>query len=116
MGYLDVTPTKTTDTSILNLLEGNYNIDGNNVYSISASAGDPFVIHPLLSESEWTGAAYVINSSDEEVNVETETSMDGEGMYFGITVPHVFYDDLIIVFKGTDNVFKKALVISPDIN
>lgn len=116
MGYLDVTPTKTTDTSILNLLEGNYNIDGNNVYSISASAGDPFVIHPLLSESEWTGAAYVINSSDEEVNVEIETSMDGEGMYFGITVPNVFNDDLIIVFKGTDNVFKKALVISPDIN
>lgn len=37
-------------------------------------------------------------------------------MYFGITVPNVFNDDLIIVFKGTDNVFKKALVISPDIN
>ena len=69
-----------------------------------------------MSESECTGAAYVINSSDEEVNVETETSMDGEGMYFGITVPNVFNDDLIIVFKGTDNVFKKALVISPDIN
>lgn len=86
-------------------------------FILYASAGDPFVIPPVICQKvNGLVQAYVINSSDEEVNVETETSMDGEGMYFGITVPNVFNDDLIIVFKGTDNVFKKALVISPDIN
>ena len=110
-GWEDVTPSKTTDQSILELLKGNYYID--DVYSISANAGEYFSIYPLLSESEWSGTAYVINTRDENVTVNTEVSMDGDGMYFGITLPNSFEEDLIVVFKGTDMLFKKALVITP---
>ena len=110
-GWEDVTPSKTTDQSILELLKGNYYID--DVYSISANAGEYFSIYPLLSESEWSGTAYVINTRDENVTVNTEVSMDGDGMYFGITLPNSFEEDLIVVFKGTDMLLKKALVITP---
>lgn len=34
-------------------------------------------------------------------------------MFLGITIPDNFDEDLIVVFKGTDNFFKKALVITP---
>lgn len=113
-GWEDVKPTKTTDPSILEFLKGNYFID--DVYSISASAGEYFSIYPLLSESEWPGDAYAINARDEDVAVNIEVSMDGEGMYLGVTIPDTFEEDLIIVFKGNDMLFKKALVISPAIN
>ena len=53
------------------------------------------------------------NTTDENVTVNTEVSMDGDGMYFGITLPNSFEEDLIVVFKGTDMLFKKALVITP---
>lgn len=110
-GWEDVKPSKTTNTSILELLKGNYLID--DVYSITANAEEYFSIYPLLSESEWKGEAYVININDEDVTVNTEVSADGEGMYLGITLPKPFDEDLIIVFKGADMFFKKALVISP---
>ena len=72
-GWEEVSPTKTTNTSILELLQGNYFI-----------------------------------------TVTLEASMDETGnMILGVTVPDVFKEDLIIVFKGTDMLFKKALVITP---
>lgn len=54
-GWEEVSPTKTTNTSILELLQGNYFID--DVYSISANAGEYYAVNPLLSESEWIGEA-----------------------------------------------------------
>lgn len=110
-GWEDVKPSKTTNTSILELLKGNYFID--DVYSITANAGEYFSIYPLLSENEWMGEAFVININDEDVTVNTETGMDGDGMFLGITLPGTFEEDLIIVFKGADMLFKKALVITP---
>ena len=110
-GWEEVSPSKTTEQSILDFLQGNYMLD--EVYSISANAGDYYSIYPLLSESEWAGEAYVINKRDEEVTASVEVSMDGDGMYFGITVPATFNEEIIIVFKGTDYFFKKALVITP---
>ena len=110
-GWEEVSPSKTTEQSILVFLQGNYMLD--EVYSISANAGDYYSIYPLLSESEWAGEAYVINKRDEEVTASVEVSMDGDGMYFGITVPATFNEEIIIVFKGTDYFFKKALVITP---
>ena len=111
-GWEEVSPTKTTNTSILELLQGNYFID--DVYSISANAGEYYAVNPLLSESEWIGEAYAINADDEDVTVTLEASMDETGnMILGVTVPDVFKEDLIIVFKGTDMLFKKALVITP---
>ena len=110
-GWEEVSPSKTTEQSILDFLQGNYMLD--EVYSISANAGDYYSIYPLLSESEWAGEAYVINKRDEEVTASVEVSMVGDGMYFGITVPATFNEEIIIVFKGTDYFFKKALVITP---
>lgn len=111
-GWEEVSPIKTTNTSILELLQGNYFI--NDVYSISANAGEYYAVNPLLSESEWIGEAYAINVDDEDVTVTLEASMDESGnMILGVTVPDVFKEDLIIVFKGTDMLFKKALVITP---
>ena len=111
-GWEEVSPTKTTNTSILELLQGNYFID--DVYSISANAGEYYAVNPLLSESEWIGEAYAINADDEDVTVTLEASMDETGnMILGVTVPDVFKEDLIIVFKGTDMLFKKAFLITP---
>lgn len=110
-GWEIISATQTTNTAILEFLKGNYFID--DVYSITANAGEYFSIYPLLSESEWAGEVYVINIKDEDVTVTKEVSMDGEGMFLGITIPDNFDEDLIVVFKGTDNFFKKALVITP---
>lgn len=112
-GWEPVSATPATDEDILGLLQGNYTIENKNVYSISANAGEYFSVYPLLSESEWAGGAYVINREDHDVNVKTESSMDGDGMYLGITIPDSFTEELIIVFKGTDYINKKALVITP---
>lgn len=112
-GYEEISATQATDEDILNLLQGNYQLENAKVYSISADAGNYFSIYPLLSDSEWTGEAYVINREDKDVEVRLETSMDSDGMYLGITIPTPFTEDLIVVFKGTDWIFKKALVITP---
>lgn len=113
-GWEDITPSKTTDNKILEFLQGNYMIS--DVYSISANAGEYYMIYPLLSESEWNGEFYVINIKDEDVDVETETGIDEYGMNIALTVPDSFEKDIIIVFKGSDYLFKKALVISPSFN
>lgn len=110
-GWEIISATQTTNTAILEFLKGNYSID--DVYSITANAGEYFSIYPLLSESEWAGEVYVINIKDEDVTANKEVSMDGEGMFLGITIPDNFDEDLIVVFKGTDYFFKKALVITP---
>lgn len=114
-GWQEVSATQATDEDILELLQGNYTIENKNVYSISANAGEYFSVYPLLSESEWAGKANFINREDHDVNVNTESSKDGEGMYLGITIPDPFTEELIIVFRGTDYINKKALVITPAI-
>lgn len=112
MGYENVSPVKTTNTAILSFLKGNYSID--DVYSISANASEYYMVNPLLSENEWYGEAYVINAYDEDVDVALEPTMDESGkLVLGLTLPDVFDEDLIIVFKGADMLFKKALVITP---
>lgn len=113
-GWNEITATKTTDTSILEFIKGNYLID--DVFSITADSEDYFLVYPLLTESEWDFEFYVINSRDDEVTVETETGTDDKGMYMGITIPNPFKESLIIIFKGIDGKYKKALVISPSFN
>ena len=72
-----------------------------------------YIVTDLLAVS-YTHLAYAINADDEDVTVTLEASMDETGnMILGVTVPDVFKEDLIIVFKGTDMLFKKALVITP---
>ena len=65
-------------------------------------------------ENTSTNQYYISRADDEDVTVTLEASMDETGnMILGVTVPDVFKEDLIIVFKGTDMLFKKALVITP---
>ena len=109
-GYIETPCNEVTDASVLSFLKQNYNID--DVYSITAEAGDYFTINPLLSESDWTNEAYVIDIDDNTVNVSTEAGADDAGAYFAITLPEPFKQNIFIIFKGTDGLYKKALMIT----
>ena len=112
-GWEEVSVTQTTDQELLDIIQGNYSVENKNVYSMSANAGDYFSIYPLLSASEWTGTVSVINRQGQNITVDDETSEDGDGKYYGITIPDTFVEELIIIFRGPDYINRKALVITP---
>lgn len=112
-GEEDVSVTQTTDQNLLEIIQGNYSIENKNVYSMSANAGDYFLIYPLLSANEWAGAVSVINRQGQNITVDGETEGEGDDMYYGITIPDTFVEELIIIFRGPDYINRKALVITP---
>lgn len=112
-GWEEVSVTQTTDQELLDIIQGNYSVENKNVYSMSANAGDNFSIYPLLSASEWIGTVSVINRQGQNITVDDETSEDGDGKYYGITIPDTFVEELIIIFRGPDYINRKALVITP---
>lgn len=112
-GWEEIDCTKVTDSYVLDFLNGNYSVQ--DVYSITAAGGEYFAVYPLLSEEEWMGIAFVIDENDNDVNdVVLEPSMDGDGMYTGVTLPESLNKTIFVIFRGTDRMNKKALMITPN--
>ena len=112
-GWEEITCSKVTDSNILDFINGNYSTK--DVYSISANGGEYFAINPLLSEEEWMGEAFIVDETGNDVeDVVMEPSMDGDGMYIGATLPENFNKNIFIIFRGTNWMNIKALMITPN--
>ena len=112
-GWEETTCTKVTDSNVLDFINEYFNTK--DVYSMSASAGEFFIINPLLPEDEWVGNVFTIDEENNDFNdITIEAGMDGDGMYIGATLPENFNKTIFIIFNGTDYTNKKALMITPN--
>lgn len=86
-----------------------YNIPDDQIYSVSAPLESYLVVDPMLSQQEWMGEVVAINFEGAPIGPENFEPGMNESERF--TTGFTFSQPMIIVFKGTDMVNKKALIV-----
>lgn len=86
-----------------------YNISEDQIYSVSAPLESYLVVDPMLSQQEWMGEVVAINFEGAPIEPDKfEPGMNESERY---TTGFTFSQPMIIIFKGTDMVNKKALIV-----
>lgn len=122
-GNLDLTCTEgVTDEAIKSLIQYDYSVS--EMYSVEAGSATYLTICPMLSETEWDpntespNPITICNSKGESISTETlggiEAGMNMESQYtISFSTPESFTEPLIVIFRGTNWMNLKALVITP---
>lgn len=92
-----------------------YNVDESQIYIVNATAGARLTINPMLGIDSWDGSNFsntiAITFEGGEVNKDTwEAGMTQDET--GFTVSINADQSMILVFRGTDYLNKKALLIN----
>lgn len=103
------------DTGLMDAVVGNFSVDGSQVYTVNVTAGSVLTINPMLAADAWDGSdlANVVGmtfAGSELVKDTWEVGMtaDESGFTLGLTADQ----SMILVFRGTDYLNKKALIIN----
>lgn len=115
MGYQDVPCTQGDGgTGLLDYVVSEYTVDASQVYTVTATAGSKLTINPMLSMDVWNGEPTNILGTTFEggtLNKETwEAGMTQDET--GFTVSLTADQSMVLVFRGTDYLNKKALIIN----
>lgn len=112
-----VASTKETDSEILEMIQGNWQIA--DVYTMTVGADESYLVFPEIStfdsESKW-GA---MKASGEDIDASElgglEIGMEGENYYVNVSTPASFTEPVIVYFIDSTWQNKKALVIRPNL-
>lgn len=92
-----------------------YGVDAANIYTVNVDAGSRITINPMLSADMWDGSdfnnviAYTFDGGS--VNKDTwEAGMTQDES--GFTVSVTAEQPMVLVFRGTDYLNKKALIVN----
>ena len=92
-----------------------YGVDAANIYTVNVDAGSRITINPMLSADMWDGSDFnnviAYTFDDGSVNKDTwEAGMTQDES--GFTVSITAEQPMVLVFRGTDYVNKKALIVN----
>lgn len=96
-------------------ISSEYSVDAANIYTVNVDAGSRITINPMLSADMWNGSdfnnviAYTFDGGS--VNKDTwEAGMTQDES--GFTVSITAEQPMVLVFRGTDYLNKKALIVN----
>lgn len=102
-------------TGLLEVVTSNFGVDASQVYTVNATAGARLTISPMLGLDTWDGSDFAntvgMTFEGGELNKDTwETGMTQDES--GFTISLSADQSMILVFRGTDYLNKKALIIN----
>lgn len=102
-------------TGLGEFVANEYNVDQSQIYTVYTTAGARLTINPMLGIESWDGSNFsntiAITFEGGEVNKDTwEAGMTQDET--GFTVSMNANQSMILIFKGTDYLNKKALLIN----
>lgn len=102
-------------TGLLEAVTSNFGVEASQVYTVNTTAGAHLIINPMLGFDTWDGSnlsnTVGMTFDGGELNKDTwETGMtqDESGFTLGLSADQ----SMILVFRGTDYLNKKALIIN----
>lgn len=102
-------------TGLMEPIVGNFSVDESQVYIVNVTAGSRLTINPMLTVDVWDGSDLAnvpgMTFEGEELNKDTWESgltTDESGFTLSLTADQ----SMILVFRGTDTLNKKALIIN----
>lgn len=124
MGYLDIICKPETDTNVVEFLQSETSVGADDIYFITVGASAPLTVNPLLTIDEWSSEnsnfCYAITLSGTRIDdsvlggFEGSLSENGEHYLVSFKTPSLFDEPIAIVFKGTDFLNKKILIVKPE--
>lgn len=126
MGYEKIECNPETDADLLAYLQSEYTLESVNIATISVAASTPLTINPNLPVDVFNGsqanACNVCYQDGKDVPwelisdynfLESGLTEGDKTYYVSMHTPDEFTKLIIVVFRGTDYLNKKALVIRP---